>query len=139
MWDCLCCRKWQFRNKLLRGMIHCRGCNICITLYRHCIITQSLCELPSLGSPPAYHCCQEGEVAVSWVSRRNLTFLAVFDSCPCSSVNDLLESSRYQCKGSRRGSLLIWQQLAIRFALWFHQVLSVSYAHICNYLESHGC
>lgn len=73
-------------------MIHCQGCNICITLYRHCIITQSICELPSLCSPPAYHCCQEGEVAVSWVSRRNLTFLAVFDWCPCSSVNDLLQS-----------------------------------------------
>lgn len=27
-------------------------------------------------------------------------------------------------------NLLFWQQLAIRLALWFHEVLSVSYAHI---------
>lgn len=30
-------------------------------------------------------------------------------------------------------SLLFWQHLAIKLALWFHEVLSVSYAHICNW------
>lgn len=67
-------------NKLLTGMIHCQGCSILyctVQILYH--ITQRICELPSLPSLPAYQRCQEGELAVSWVSRRNLTFLAGVD------------------------------------------------------------
>lgn len=47
-------------------------------------------------------------------------------------MNGLLQS---QVSGSAReaGGQQFWQQLAIRLALWFLEVLSVSYAHICNW------
>lgn len=48
-------------------------------------------------------------------------------------------SSRWvPVQGSRRGNLLFWQQSVIRLALWVHEIVSVSYPHICDFLESCG-
>lgn len=59
------------------------------------------------------------------------------DWCQCSSVCVILwGSNECQCKGGRRGNLPFRQQSVITLALWFHKIVSVSYTHICNFLES---
>lgn len=71
-------------------------------------------------------------LAVSWISRKKP------DWCRCSSEWLIVGSNECQCKGSRRANLPFWQQSVIRLALQFHEIVSVSYTHIYNLLESCG-